>query len=58
MNIAPGIAVTEPRWVRAIEIRPHTVKGRRITHHAIAYLEQDPCSSGHGRLARAEVSQP
>src|SRR5437016_6201659 len=32
--------ITEPRWVRAIEIRPSTVKGRRITHHAIAYLEQ------------------
>ena len=33
--------ITEPRWVRAIEIRPTTVKGRKITHHAIAYLEQD-----------------
>ena len=25
--------LTEPRWVRAIEIRPSTVKGRKITHH-------------------------
>ena len=33
--------ITEPRWVRAIEIRPETVKGRKVTHHAIAYLEQD-----------------
>jgi len=33
--------ITEPRWVRAIEIRPETVKGRKITHHAIAYLEQN-----------------
>jgi hypothetical protein len=33
--------ITEPRWVRAIEIRPATIKGRRITHHAIAYLQQD-----------------
>jgi len=32
--------ITEPRWVRAIEIRPATVKGRKITHHAIARLEQ------------------
>ncbi|MEP7117227.1 MAG: cytochrome c [Acidobacteriota bacterium] len=32
--------ITEPRWVRAIEIRPSSLKGRRITHHAIAYLEQ------------------
>jgi hypothetical protein len=36
--------VTEPRWVRAIEIRPHTVKGRRVTHHALAYLQQDESS--------------
>ena len=27
--------LTEPRWVRAIELRPATVAGRRITHHAI-----------------------
>jgi len=33
--------VTEPRWVRAIEIRPATIKGRRITHHALARLKQD-----------------
>src|SRR3989475_288077 len=32
--------ITEPRWVRAIEIRPETIKGRKIVHHAIAYLEQ------------------
>jgi hypothetical protein len=33
--------LTEPRWVRAIEIRPATVKGRRITHHALARLQQE-----------------
>src|SRR5215216_7255288 len=33
--------VTEARWVRAIEIRPATVKGRRITHHALARLQQE-----------------
>jgi hypothetical protein len=32
--------LTEPRWVRAIEIRPSTVKGRKITHHALATLQQ------------------
>jgi hypothetical protein len=32
--------LTEPRWVRAIEIRPSTVKGRKITHHALAMLQQ------------------
>ena len=40
--------ITEPRWVRAIEIRPATVKGRKITHHAIAYLEQDDPASRAG----------
>jgi hypothetical protein len=39
--------LTEPRWVRAIEIRPATVKGRRVTHHALARLQQDDS----GRLA-------
>jgi hypothetical protein len=38
--------LTEPRWVRAIEIRPLTVKGRRIVHHSMAYLSQDEASSG------------
>jgi hypothetical protein len=32
--------LTEPRWVRAIEIRPATVKGRKVTHHALARLQQ------------------
>jgi mono/diheme cytochrome c family protein len=33
--------LTEDRWVRAIELRPGTVKGRKITHHAIAQLQQE-----------------
>ncbi len=36
-----NIPLTEPRWVRAIEIRPGTLRGRKITHHAVAYLVQD-----------------
>jgi hypothetical protein len=32
--------LTESRWVRAIEIRPTTLAGRRITHHALAALQQ------------------
>ncbi|MEZ5288680.1 MAG: cytochrome c [Vicinamibacterales bacterium] len=38
---AVDTGLTEPRWVRAIEIRPGTVKGRRITHHALAHLQQE-----------------
>jgi hypothetical protein len=41
--VATGL--TEPRWVRAIEIRPGTVKGRKITHHAIARLQQEETDS-------------
>ena len=33
--------LTEDRWVRAIEIRPSTVQGRKITHHALARLQQE-----------------
>ncbi len=32
--------LTEPRWVRAIEIRPATLQGRRIVHHVLTMLEQ------------------
>jgi hypothetical protein len=32
--------VTEPRWVRAIEIRPVGKGARKITHHALARLQQ------------------
>ncbi len=35
------IPVTEPRYVRAVEMRPGTLAGRKITHHAVAYLAQD-----------------
>jgi len=33
-------ALTEPRWVRAIEIRPVGKNARKITHHALARLVQ------------------
>jgi mono/diheme cytochrome c family protein len=32
--------LTEPRWVRAIEIRPASLDGRRIVHHVLTMLEQ------------------
>jgi mono/diheme cytochrome c family protein len=51
--------LTEPRWVRAIEIRPVGKNARKITHHALARLVQpedmdpalftnDPNVSGDG----------
>ena len=32
------IPITEPRWVKMVEIRPTNLKGRKIIHHSIAYL--------------------
>lgn len=38
-----NIDLKEPRWVRAVEMRPGTAAGRKITHHALAHLVQhDP----------------
>jgi hypothetical protein len=42
------IPLTEPRWVRAVEIRPATPEGRKITHHALAYLQQEEPGSNTG----------
>jgi hypothetical protein len=36
-----AIPISEPRWVRAVEIRPGTAAGRKIIHHVLARLEQD-----------------
>jgi len=32
------IPITEPHWVKMVEIRPTSLKARRIIHHSIAYL--------------------
>ena len=36
-----NVPITEPRWVRAVEMRPGTLQGRRIMHHVLARLMQD-----------------
>ena len=33
--------ITEPRWVRAIEVKPMRANDRKIVHHVLAYLLQD-----------------
>jgi mono/diheme cytochrome c family protein len=35
------VGINEERWVRAVEMRPGTTAGRKITHHAIAHLIQE-----------------
>jgi len=36
------IPLTEPRWVKMVEIRPSDLKARKILHHSIAYLILNP----------------
>ena len=42
------IPLTEARWVRAVEIRPSSPGGRKITHHALAFLQQEEPGSNTG----------
>ena len=36
------IPITEPRWVKMVEIRPTNLQGRKILHHSIAYHILNP----------------
>ena len=36
------IPLTEPRWIKMVEIRPTNLKARRIIHHSIAYQVLSP----------------
>ncbi|HEY7442514.1 MAG TPA: cytochrome c [Vicinamibacterales bacterium] len=53
--------IREPRWVRAIEVRPGTVKGRKITHHANSdLLQNEPgelTQAGPGRFMEWAVGK-
>jgi len=44
------IPLTEPRWVKMVEIRPTNMKGRKIIHHSVAYLvlNNDPDAVNKG----------
>ena len=41
-----AIPVTEPRWVKMVEIRPANLEGRKILHHSIAYHILSPENAG------------
>src|SRR6476660_2442588 len=47
---ASDLPVTEPRWWRLAEIRPSSVKARKIIHHSIAHLvlKNDPDAVNKG----------
>jgi len=46
------IPLNEPRWARMVEIRPTSLKGRKVLHHSIAYLvlNNDPDAVNTGTL--------
>ncbi len=48
-----NVPITEARWVRAVEMRPGTVKGRKIMHHVLSHLMQD--ESGY-KMANASFT--
>jgi hypothetical protein len=57
-----NINIDEPRWARAVEMRPVSTGGRKITHHAIAHLVQhDPsapeANDGLGQRSPDEAGQ-
>ncbi len=41
------VPITEARWVRAVEMRPGTLAGRRIMHHVLANLIQEEPDPNH-----------
>src|SRR4051812_1938018 len=55
----PGL--TEPRWVRMVEIRPTNLQGRKILHHSIAHIvmnEADPDSVNRGIASGRRAANP
>ena len=55
------IPITEPKWVRMVEIRPANIQGRKIIHHSIAYHVLNPdnaqaVNTGIGGGRQASVS--
>ncbi|HEY7388356.1 MAG TPA: hypothetical protein VH640_07595 [Bryobacteraceae bacterium] len=41
LDLESPVQLPEDRWVRVVEMRPGTVAGRKITHHAISYIVQN-----------------
>ena len=37
-----SLPITEPRWVKMVEIRPTSLKARKVLHHSIAYQVLSP----------------
>jgi mono/diheme cytochrome c family protein len=52
------IPLTEPRWVKMVEMRPTNLAGRKILHHSIAYLvlNNDPDAVNKGTATGRAVA--
>jgi len=53
--------LTEPRWVRMVEIRPTNIQGRKILHHSLAHIvmnEADPDSINRGIASGRRSANP
>jgi len=51
-----NVSITEPRWVRAVEMRPGTVQGRKIMHHVLARLMQDESAYNFAKVNNPGVN--
>jgi hypothetical protein len=49
------VPLTEPRWVRAVEVRPGTTAGRKIMHHVLVGLLQQESGAGPRLVNPAET---
>jgi hypothetical protein len=52
------VPLTEARWVRAVEMRPGTLAGRKIMHHVLAGLIQDEPGTRPSRANPPDSSAP
>jgi hypothetical protein len=54
------LPLSEPRWARMVEIRPTNLNGRKVLHHAIAYLvlNNDPEAVNTGTTSSAGGAAP
>jgi len=54
------IPITEPRWVKMVEIRPTSLKARKVLHHSIAYqvLSPDNVASVNTGTANGPAAAP
>ena len=59
-GLCPTFRSREPRWAKMVEIRPTTLKGRRVIHHSIAYLvlNNDPEAVNTGTATGNRADEP